>query len=293
MGLGNLPGPELYMYTIYRGSGSIAMFDKNFVVIRGGGDIASGIAFRLFNAGFKVLILEISKPSLIRRKVSFAQAVYDKKIYVEEICAILSGTLDEALSLSEDNTIPVLVDEELNNFKNDRPFILVDAILAKKNIGTKRDMADVVIGVGPGFTAGVDVDAVIETQRGNDLGNVIIEGSAQPNTGIPGVICGYGQERVLRSPKEGNIRIIKDIGSVVERGEIVAEVDGTEIKSSISGVVRGMIQNGYHVTKNMKIADVDPRLNIEYCYKISDKAHAVGSGVLEAILHLTKQNYKC
>lgn len=265
------------------------MFDKSFVVIRGGGDIASGIAFRLFNAGFKVLILEISNPSLIRRKVSFAQAVYEKQVYVEGICGMCVDTLEEALVLSEDNIIPVLVDEKLYNFKNEKPFILVDAILAKKNIGTKIDMAEVVIGVGPGFSAGVDVDAIIETQRGHNLGRVILKGSAQPNTGIPGIICGYGEERVLRSPKEGNIRIIKDIGTVVESGEIVAEVDGTEIKATISGVVRGMIQSGYHVTKNMKIADVDPRSNIEYCYSISDKALAVGGGVLEAILYLTKK----
>lgn len=264
------------------------MLDKDLVVIRGGGDIASGIACRLFNSGFKVLILEISNPSVIRRKVSFAQAVYENEVFVQGIRGKLVRKLDEALLLSEHNLIPVLIDGELKNFKNNKPNILVDAILAKKNLGISIDMASVVIGVGPGFTAGVDVDAVIETQRGHELGRVILNGSAEPNTGIPGNVGGYGLERVIKSPKGGIVRIIKDIGSIVESGDTIAIVDGIEVKTKIGGVVRGMIQDGYHVTAGMKMADIDPRANVDNCFSISDKARAVGGGVLEAILYFTK-----
>ncbi|NMM61909.1 EF2563 family selenium-dependent molybdenum hydroxylase system protein [Clostridium sp. P21] len=267
------------------------MLDKDLVVIRGGGDIASGIACRLFNAGFKVLILEVSKPSVIRRKVSFAQAVYDGAVFVEGICGRKVKNINEALMVIKKNVIPVIVDENLNSFKDNKLYILVDAILAKKNLGTTIDMANVVIGVGPGFIAGEDVDAVVETRRGHDLGRVILNGSAEVDTGIPGNICGYGIERVIKSPKVGEVKIIKDIGSIVESGETVALVDNVEVKAKISGVVRGMIQEKYYVSENMKMADVDPRANVDNCFSVSDKARAVGGGVLEGILYfMNKRN---
>lgn len=267
------------------------MLEKKLVVIRGGGDIASGIACRLFNSGFRVIILEIAKPSAIRRKVSFCQAVYENQVFVQGICGKLVKTIDEALHLTENGFIPVIIDENLNSLKKITSYILIDAILAKRNLGTTIDLASVVIGVGPGFTAGIDVDAVVETKRGHHLGEVILTGSAQPNTGIPGIIGGYGIERVIKSPQAGVVTIIKDIGSLVNSGDTVALVDGLEVKTQISGVVRGMIQDGYHVTENMKMADVDSRGNVSHCFSVSDKARAVAGGVLEAIMYLVNKNY--
>jgi xanthine dehydrogenase accessory factor len=266
------------------------MLDKGIVCLRGGGDLATGIACRLFNAGFKVLISEISEPTVIRREVSFAQAVYEKEVFVEGICCRLAYSMSEALILMEGHVIPVIVDGDMKNFKNNKPYILVDAILAKRNLGTSLDMASIVIGVGPGFTAGLDVDAVVETKRGHDLGKVILHGTAIPDTGIPGNIGGYSIERVLKSPKAGTLRIVRDIGSIVEEGDTVAVVDGTEVRTRISGVVRGMIQEGYEVHENMKIADVDPRAVVCSCFSISDKARSVGGGVLEAILYLENKS---
>lgn len=266
------------------------MLDKGMVVLRGGGDLATGIACRLFNAGFKVLISEISEPTVIRRKVSFAQAVYEKEVFVEGICGRHADSMSEALILMERNVIPVIVDEDMKSFKNNKPYILVDAILAKRNLGTSLDMASIVVGVGPGFTVGIDVDAVVETKRGHDLGKMLLRGSAIPDTGIPGNIGGYSNERVLKSPKDGTLRILRDIGSTVEKGDTVAVVEGTEVKTSISGVVRGMIRDGYQVHENMKIADVDPRAVVESCFSISDKARSVGGGVLEAILCLENKS---
>lgn len=266
------------------------MLDKRTVVIRGGGDMASGIACRLYNAGFKVLIAEISEPSVIRRKVSFAQAVYEKEVFVEGICGRLATSMTEAPTLLERNVIPVIVDEDMDNFKSNKPFILVDAILAKKNLGTSTDLASIVIGVGPGFTVGKDVDAAVETKRGHDLGKVILSGSAEPNTGIPGNIGGYSLERVIKSPAEGVVSIIKDIGSIVESGDVIATVDGVDVRTEIGGVVRGMIQDGYRVSRDMKMADVDPRAVADNCFSISDKARSVGGGVLEAVMYLTNRN---
>jgi xanthine dehydrogenase accessory factor len=266
------------------------MLDKRTVVIRGGGDMASGIACRLFNAGFKVMIAEISEPSVIRRKVSFAQAIYEKEVFVEGICGRLAVSMGEAMVLLERNVIPVIVDKDMSNFKNNKPFILVDAILAKTNFGTSTDMANVVIGVGPGFTAGKDVDAVVETKWGHDLGKVILSGSAEPNTGIPGNIGGYSLERVIKSPEEGVVNIIREIGSIVESGDVIATVDGVDVLTEIGGVVRGMIQDGYRVSMDMKMADIDPRAVVDNCFSISDKARSVGGGVLEAVMYLTNRN---
>jgi xanthine dehydrogenase accessory factor len=268
------------------------MLDRNTVVLRGGGDLASGIACRLHNAGFKVLITEIGEPTLIRRTVSFAQAVYTREASVEGITARLAGSLVEALMLQRKGIIPVIVDEDMSSFRGRKPHMLVDAILAKRNLGTRIGMADIVVGVGPGFTAGADADAVVETMRGHDLGRVILRGSARPNTGIPGSIGGYSAERVIRAPKEGNVRIIRDIGSLVKSGDVLALVDGAEARTEIDGVVRGMIQEGFRVCKGMKMADVDPRGDAGSCFTVSDKARSVGGGVLEALMQLDNINAK-
>lgn len=267
------------------------MPDKKLVIIRGGGDIASGIAVRLFNSGFRIIILEIDNPTAIRRKVSFAEAVYDGKVEIEGILGRLAEDMEDAVIMINNNTVSVLVDPDLKCLEQNKPCVLVDSILAKKNSGVKIGMADIVIGVGPGFTAGLDVDAAVETERGHYLGKVILNGCAASNTGIPGSIDGFKEERVIRALSDGKIEVISDIGTIVEAQDTVAKIGTVEIKANIKGVVRGMIRNGHHVTTGMKIGDVDPRGSIDFCFTVSDKARAVGGAVLEAILNLSSRLY--
>lgn len=267
----------------------IYKFKNTRVLIRGAGDIGSGIAHRLFNAGFSVFMAETAKPSAIRRKVSFSEAVYEGRQEVEGVTAVFSKTPREAISATSQGYISVFVDPELTYLKAIDPLVVVDAILAKKNLGTNKKMAEIVIGVGPGFEAGVDCHAVIETQRGHNLGKVIIKGKSQEDTGIPGEISGFTAERVIYAPTSGKIKLLKDIGDKVEKGEVIAVIGDFEARTRIDGIIRGMIRDGYDVSKGMKIGDVDPRGVVEYCYTISDKARAVGGGVLEAILFFMKQ----
>lgn len=262
------------------------MFENLLVVVRGGGDIATGIIHRLYMAGFRVIVLEIEKPSHIRRKVAFAQAVYDEEIEIDGIKSKHVNEFSEALHCLEEGIIPVMIDQEGEIIKNNEINVVVDAILAKKNLGTTREMADSVIGVGPGFTVGKDVDAIIESNRGHNLGRVILGGSAEPNTGIPGNIQGFAEERVVRGIGEGEIKIVKDIGSLVEKGDVLANIQDKKVKAKIDGVVRGMINDGFYVSNGMKIGDIDPRGIERNCFTISDKARAIGGGVLEAICYL-------
>ena len=259
---------------------------RETVVVRGGGDVASGTIKRLHEAGFKVIVLEVESPTAIRRTVSYSQCVFNGTATIEGTISRHCRTLDEMDDAHFRGEIPVVIDGKGEWIDIVRPKVVVDAILAKKNLGTDKSMADIVIGLGPGFKAGVDVDAVIETNRGHDLGRVIYEGEPQANTGAPGNIGGYTVERVIYSPDDGEIRVLRDIGSLVEKDEIIANVNGEEVRSKIKGVVRGMIADGTPVFKGMKIGDVDPRNQVKHCYGISDKARAVGGGVLEAILHL-------
>lgn len=264
---------------------------ENLVVIRGGGDIATGIAYRLARAGFPVIILETNQPTMVRRTVSFAQAIYDEEINIEGIIAKKVDHPQQALKIIENKNISLLVDPKGQYISKLHPMILIDAILAKKNIGTTINMAPVVIGVGPGFYAGKDVHAVVETMRGHFLGKVILKGQAISNTGTPGDIGGYTTQRVLRAPKAGTFQSIKNIGDIVEKNDIVAQIDHHPIYASISGVLRGLLQDGLKVTPGFKIGDIDPRAEVKHCYSISDKARSVGGGVLEAILYL-KNNKK-
>lgn len=261
--------------------------NSKLVVVRGGGDIASGIIHRLHRSGYKVIILEIDKPTVIRRTVSFAQAVYDNEIIIEEVKAVKINSLDEVSKVLKNNEIPLLVDSNGKSIKELKPFVVVDAILAKKNIGTKIDFAPIVIGVGPGFTAGEDVNAVIESNRGHNLGKVILKGSAEPNTGIPGEIAGFSSERVIKSHTEGIVKHKAKIGDIVTKGETLGYINDSSILSPIDGVLRGLIQEGIKVPKDFKIGDVDPREKVNYCFTISDKARAIGGAVLEAILNLS------
>ena len=262
---------------------------KNLIIVRGGGDIATGTIYKLYQSRFAVLVIEISNPSFISRTNSFFLAVFFKKFLVEGVTAKRAESLEDAFAIYGQGQIPVMIDENGSMIQEVQPPVVVDAILAKRNLGTKITDAPAVIGVGPGFCAGKDVDAVIETQRGHNLGRVIYEGEAAPNTGIPGMIGGYAKERVIHASATGKLHILRQIGEIVESGDILADIEGTPVKTLISGVIRGMIREGYDVKKGLKIADVDPRVKEqENCYHISDKARCVAGGVLEAILHLLK-----
>ncbi len=259
------------------------------VVIKGAGDIASGVALRLWRARLNVVMTEIARPTAIRRTVSFSQAVTDGQAIVEGVMAVLAKDSQEAIAILQSGRIPVLVDPAAHCIRALKPDAVVDAILAKRNLGTALSDAPVVIGVGPGFTAGVDCHAVIETQRGHTLGRVILEGEALPNTGIPGNIGGYMLERILRAPADGVFKQALGIGATVQAGDVAGYVDGIPVKTEIAGVLRGILPDNTPVYKGMKSGDVDPRCRVEHCYTVSDKALAIGGGVLEAILRLTPQ----
>ena len=262
---------------------------ENLVIVRGGGDIATGTIYKLYQCGFKVLVLETENPSAIRRNVAFCEAVYQGTQTVEDMTCHLASSLDQARAFLAEGKLTVLVDPEGASVSGLQPLAVVDAILAKKNLGTSRNLAPITVALGPGFTAGVDVDAVVETKRGHNLGRVLWEGSAAPNTGIPGLIGGYGKERVIHCPTEGILRNVKKITDTVTRGEVIALVeteDGTvPVEASLDGILRGLIRDGYPVCEGFKIADIDPRID-EYqnCFTISDKARCIAGGVLEAVL---------
>lgn len=254
-------------------------------LIRGAGDIASGIALRLRHAGFQIAMTEVERPTTIRRTVAFSDAVVKGEQTVEGVTALRAESWEEACLYLEQGIIPVLADPDCVCRERLQPDSLVDAILAKRNLGTAITDAPIVVAVGPGFTAGVDCHAVIETMRGHMLGRAYYEGSALPNTNIPGLIGGFAGERVLRAPADGTFQSTHKIGDPVEAGDTVGFVAGQPMKATISGVLRGLLADGVPVKKGMKSGDVDPRGKAEYCDLVSDKALAVGGGVLEAILH--------
>ena len=259
------------------------------VVIRGAGDIASGIALRLFRAGMRVIMCDLPVPTSIRRTVCFSEAIRLGETRVEGVRGVLCATPETARAAVEAGDVAVLADPEAACVRELAPDVLVDAILAKRNLGTTRDMAPVVIGVGPGFTAPVDCDAAVETMRGHYLGRVYYEGSPIPNTAVPGLIGGYAGERVMRAPADGTFEPCVEIGAEVRAGDVCATVAGKPMRATIDGVVRGLLQAGVRVTAGMKSGDVDPRCRPEYIRTVSDKASAVGGGVLEAILALSSK----
>lgn len=260
--------------------------DRDLILMRGAGDLASGIALRLWRSGFRVVMTEIPQPTTIRRTVAFSQAVVEGKTVVEDVCARLAQDAAEALSLLQQGRLPVLVDPEARCRAELHPDVVVDAILAKRNLGTAITDAPIVIGVGPGFTAGVDCHAAVETMRGHTLGRVLYAGSPLPNTNIPGLIGGFAGERVLRAPANGIFRAAGRIGDRVKAGDIVGWVGEEPMRCTLDGVLRGLLASGIPVHKGMKAGDVDPRNDPSYCQSASDKALAIGGGVLEAILHL-------
>jgi len=260
------------------------------VVVRGAGDLATGTIVRLARSGFRVIALEIGRPTAIRRTVALSEAVYEGSARVEDVEARLVPGVDEALALAGGLIVPLIVDPEGSTLSRLRPLALVDAIIAKRNLGTRRGMAPIVVALGPGFRAGADVDAVVETNRGHDLGRVILDGSATPDTGLPGEIGGATAERVLRAPERGLFTALCDIGDRVKAGQTVAAIEGesrAEVRAALDGVVRGLLRPGLEVPAGFKVADVDPRGKREHCFTVSDKSRAIGGAVLEAILMLS------
>ncbi len=256
------------------------------VLIRGAGEMASGVVHRLHRCHFKVCMTEIPEPLAVRREVAFSEAIYDGKKEVEGVQARLISRPEEIEAAWKSDEIPILIDPDAKKTRELlKPDIMIDAILAKKNLGTKISDAALVIGLGPGFTAGKDVHLVVETNRGHDLGRVILKGSAEVDTGIPGEIGGHTIERLLRTMKKGIFHPQKSIGERVNRGAVVAVSDDFPVIAKISGVVRGLLRDGVEVKKGMKVGDIDPRGKRELCFTISEKARAIGGGVLEGILY--------
>lgn len=264
---------------------------KDLIIVRGGGDLATGSIYKLKKCGFPVLILETDNPSAIRRNVAFCEAVYQGSQTVEDMTCYKAKSLQQAEQYLLEGKLTVLVDPAGEAVSALKPLAVVDAILAKKNLGTHKGMAPITVALGPGFTAGEDVDAVIETKRGHNLGRVLWQGSAAPDTGIPGIIAGYGKERVIHCPAAGILRNICKITDTVCKGQEIAVVETEDgeipVTASLDGLLRGLIRDGYPVTKGFKIADIDPRAEeYENCFTISDKARCIAGGVLEAILQL-------
>ncbi len=255
------------------------------VIIRGAGDLASGVAHRLHRAGFRQIMLELPRPLTVRRTVAFSSAVYEGLFEVEGVRARLCATAEEAYRVIDGREIAVLIDPESCLVQKLQPEVLVDAVMAKTATTTRIGDARVVIGLGPGFEAGQEVHAVIETKRGHDLGKVYYQGSAAENTGIPGGVSGVAAGRLLRAPADGIFKALVKIGDLVETGQPVAEVGRIPVAAGTDGLVRGLLYNGLPASKGMKVGDVDPRGAEVDFRSISDKARAVGGGVLEAVLH--------
>lgn len=262
-----------------------------FVYIRGGGDIASGVALRLFQAGLCVLICELPQPLVIRRTVSFAETVYQGEFSLEGIHSRLVKDLTSALNTLSNGQIPVIIDPQAGilhelrrHFPHKVKIVLVDGRMTKKPPEALPDQVDFYVGLGPGFQAGINCHAVIETNRGHHLGRIIWEGQPQADTGIPAQVNGYSEQRVLRAPADGVLTALNEIGDHIAEGQIIANISGEPLIAPISGILRGLIKPGISVCKNQKIADIDPRDDPKFCYHVSDKSRAIGGAVLVAIL---------
>lgn len=272
----------------------ISSFNGPVVIIRGAGELASGVGWVLARTGFRVVMTEVDKPLMVRWPVSFGTAIAEQRWQVEGVGSRLISSYQECEELWRQGEIPVIIDPELAGLGELKPEILVDAILAKRNIGTTRDMATLTIGLGPGFTAGSDVDLVVETNRGHNLARVIYTGQAEPNTGVPGEIGGVSTERVIYSPIEGVFRAKQNIGENVLKGDLLGEMESSgliqPVLASISGTLRGLLRSETPVKQNVKIGDIDPRGCSEYCITISEKSRAIGTTVLFAISEWQQHN---
>ena len=273
------------------------MKKSDLIIVRGAGDLATGTIHRLKKSGFRLLVLETDHPAAIRRQVALSEAVYSKSACVEGVEAVRVKDEKQMIDAWKNDKVPVLVDPKGESIASMQPKVVVDAILAKRNLGTNKNMAPLTIALGPGFIAGVDVDVVIETKRGHNLGRGIREGSAYPNTGIPGIIGGYGAERVIHAPADGILKNKSKIGDIVEKGQVIAVIEASDkenesavdikktgVTATIDGLLRGLIRDNYPVTKGFKIADIDPRKEeLANCFTISDKARCIAGSVLEVI----------
>lgn len=260
------------------------LFPNTLVLLKGAGDLGTGVAWRLHKAGFPIIITELAQPLVVRRTVAFASAMYDGEIAVEGVTAWRAENFDDAKKLLDDGIIPVLADPETSARECFKPKVVIDSVMAKQNTGTRMTDAPFVVALGPGFTPNVDCHAVIETIRGHNLGRVYWTRAAEPNTHTPGEIGGESQKRVLRAPKDGQIECVRKIGDSVVVGDLVARVDDADVIAQLDGVLRGLAHDGLAVRRAVKIGDVDPRARREHCFTISDKSLAVGGGLLEAIL---------
>lgn len=261
---------------------------KNLIIVRGGGDLATGVVHRLWSAGFPVLVLETAAPAAIRRQVCVCEAIYTGSAQIEGMRAVRIDAPREAEEAIASGLVPVLTDPQGRCIREMKPMAVIDATLAKRNTGMRRDMAPLTAALGPGFVAGRDVDAVIETMRGHNLGRIIRQGTALPDTGVPGMIGGYAAERVMHAQHDGTLRAVCAIGSFVQRGETIAVIKNERgehpVPASITGLLRGLIRDGYPVKKGLKIADIDPRREeYENCFTISDKARCIAGSVLELV----------
>ena len=259
------------------------------VLVKGAGDLATGTAVRLHRAGFPIVMTDIDQPTAVRRTVAFSQCMYDGVTQVEGITARRAANGEEVRAILAAGEIPVLADPEAHILKELHFDAVVDGILAKKNLGTSITDAPIVLALGPGFTAGVDCHGVVETKRGHDLGRLILEGSAIPNTGVPGDVGGYTRERIIRAPADGPFEPVAAIGQKVELGEVVAKVNGVPVTAQLTGIVRGILPAGIPVTEGMKAGDIDPRCEVHNCFTVSDKARAIGGGVLEGLLYFGRR----
>ena len=258
------------------------LFPGELVAVRGGGDLGSGVVAALHRAGFPVVVLELAEPLAVRRAVAFSTAIDTGRCVVEDLEGVSVQEVAEVRRQHQQGTIPVVVAEDIP--PDLRPFAVVDARMAKRNLDTRRDAAELVVALGPGFVAGSDCDAVIETKRGHRLGRVIWRGGAAPDTGEPGAVGGERGRRVLRAAADGVVHWVVDIGDRVERGDQLGTVGESEVTASLTGVVRGLMAPGRVVVAGTKVGDVDPRADRRACFEISDKARLVGAGVLEAVL---------
>ncbi len=274
---------EVMMVVHRRDGQSLSKKAENLVVVRGAGDLATGVIVRLVKAGYRVCALEVEEPTTIRRTVAFSEAMYRGEVTLDSVTARRVETDQEAKTLLDQGYVAVVADPEGTMIERLRPFAVVDAIIAKKNLGTTIAMAPLVIALGPGFEAGVDCDRVIETKRGHFLGRVIEVGFAEANTGVPGLVGGVDKKRVLHAPSNGVFVPKKQIGDLVKKGDLIALIGGVELTASIDGVVRGILHEGLSVPEGFKVADIDPRADQSYCETISDKARALGGSVLEVI----------
>lgn len=261
---------------------------SNLIVVRGAGDLATGVIQKLYRAGFHVVALEVENPTTIRTNVALSSAVYDGECTVEDITARLIDNIEQLDRCYKEGRVPVVVDPNCNIINKLNPDCVVDAIIAKKATGTNMSMAPITIALGPGFEAGKDVNAVIETMRGHNLGRLILDGKAIPNTGVPGEIGGKSAQRVIHAPDRGEVVPYYKVGQKIEKGETLLKVGGACMTAPFTGLVRGIIRNGMVVTKGMKIADIDPRLDVDW-NTISDKARCLGGAVLEAYLYLKRR----